>query len=125
MSSIYLEIYGKIINGYKMFIDIFNDLLDERNLNRKQFAEQSGIPYTTVIGWTNLNRLPDYSALLKISDFFQCSVDYLVGRQNYYDYTPPTNSLSKQEQKLLINYRKLSQNDKDIVQTITSALLNK
>ncbi len=125
MSSIYLEIYDKIINGYKMFIDIFNDLLDERNLNRKQFAEQSGIPYTTVIGWTNLNRLPDYNALIKISDFFQCSVDYLVGRQNYYDYAPQSISMSKQEQKLISNYRKLSQNDKDIVQTITSALVNK
>lgn len=52
------------------FLDIFNDLLVENNLNRKQFAEQSGIPYTTVIGWTNLNRLPDYSAIIKIADFF-------------------------------------------------------
>lgn len=108
-----------------MFIDIFNDLLDERNLNRKQFAEQSGIPYTTVIGWTNLNRLPDYNALIKISDFFQCSIDYLVGRQNYYDYAPSAISMSKQEQNLISNYRKLSQKDKDIVQTITTALLNK
>ena len=108
-----------------MFIDIFNDLLDEKNLNRKQFSEQSGIPYTTVIGWTNLNRLPDYNALIKISDFFQCSVDYLVGRQNYYDFAPLTIASSKQEQNLLFNYRKLSQKDKEIVQTITEALINK
>lgn len=108
-----------------MFIEIFNDLLAEKNLNRKQFAEQSGIPYTTVIGWTNLNRLPDYTALIKIADFFQCSVDYLVGRQNCYDYAPSIISPSKQEQKLLLNYRKLSQKDKDIVQTLIEALHNK
>lgn len=108
-----------------MFIDIFNELLDEKNLNRKQFSAQSGIPYTTVIGWTNLNRLPDYNALIKISDFFQCSVDYLVGRQNYYDYAPSKFTISIQEQNLLSNYRKLSQKNKNIVQTITTALLNK
>lgn len=125
MSSTYLEIYDRICIGTNMFIDIFNDLLDEKNLNRKQFSEQSGIPYTTVIGWTNLNRLPDYNALIKISDFFQCSVDYLVGRQNYYDFAPLTIASSKQEQNLLFNYRKLSQKDKEIVQTITEALINK
>ena len=108
-----------------MFIEIFNDLLAEKNINRKQFAEQSGIPYTTVIGWTNLNRLPDYTALIKIADFFQCSIDYLVGRQNYYDYDSSVTTLSKQEQNLIFSYRKLSQKDKDIVQTITIALLKK
>lgn len=108
-----------------MFIEIFNDLLAEKNINRKQFAEQSGIPYTTVIGWTNLNRLPDYIALIKIADFFQCSIDYLVGRQKYYDYDSSVTTLSKQEQNLIFSYRKLSQKDKDIVQTITIALLKK
>ncbi len=108
-----------------MFIEIFNDLLAEKNINRKQFAEQSGIPYTTVIGWTNLNRLPDYTALIKIADFFQCSIDYLVGRQKYYDYDSSVTTLSKQEQNLIFSYRKLSQKDKDIVQTITIALLKK
>lgn len=63
------------------FLEIFNDLLSENGLNRKQFAELSGIPYTTVIGWTSLNRLPDYTALIKIADYFKCSVDYLAGRQ--------------------------------------------
>ena len=108
-----------------MFIEIFNGLLAEKNINRKQFAEQSGIPYTTVIGWTNLNRLPDYTALIKIADFFQCSIDYLVGRQKYYDYDSSVTTLSKQEQNLIFSYRKLSQKDKDIVQTITIALLKK
>ena len=55
--------------------------LAERGLNRKQFAEKRGIPYPTVIGWTNLNRLPDYYALLRIADFFSCSLDYLTGRE--------------------------------------------
>ena len=108
-----------------MFIDIFYDLLEEKSLNRKKFSEQSGIPYTTVIGWTNLNRLPDYTALIKLADFFQCSIDYLVGRQEDLFYIPFHSTLSKQEQQLLSNFRKLTTENKGIVQTITKALLNK
>lgn len=105
-----------------MFIEIFNDLLADKNLNRKQFAEQSGIPYTTVIGWTNLNRLPDYTALIKIADFFQCSVDYLVGRQDYYGYIYSATSISQTEQKLLTGFRKLSPENKEIIQSLIKAL---
>lgn len=68
-----------------MFIDIFNELLEENELNRKQFSEKSGIPYTTVIAWTNLNRLPDYTALIKLADFFHCSIDFLAGRNETAD----------------------------------------
>ena len=65
------------------FLEIFNDLLSENGLNRKQFAELSGIPYTTVIGWTNLNRLPDYTALIKIADYFNALLTTLrAGRNN-------------------------------------------
>ncbi len=53
-----------------MFVEVFNDLLAENDMSKKKFSEQSGIPYPTIIGWTNLHRLPDYTALLKIADFF-------------------------------------------------------
>ncbi|MDE6870254.1 MAG: helix-turn-helix domain-containing protein [Clostridia bacterium] len=105
-----------------MFVELFNELLEERNLNRKQFAEQSGIPYTTVIGWTKLNRLPDYTALIKIADFFQCSIDYLVGRQDNYenDYTPL--EISHSEQTLIKNFRKLDSENKELVLKLTKNL---
>ncbi|MBD5101019.1 MAG: helix-turn-helix transcriptional regulator [Clostridiales bacterium] len=106
-----------------MFVEIFNELLEERNLNRKQFAEQSGIPYTTVIGWTKLNRLPDYTALIKIADFFQCSIDYLVGRQDNYevDYSFP--EVSNSEQTLIKNFRKLDSENKELISNLVKKLL--
>lgn len=88
-----------------MFIDIFNGLLTEQSLNRKQFAEKSGIPYPTVIGWTNLSRLPDYTALKKIADFFGCSADYLLERDEFSDEYSPL-SLTTDEQQLLLAYKK-------------------
>ena len=108
-----------------MFVELFNDLLEERNLNRRQFAELSGIPYTTVIGWTRLNRLPDYTALIKIADFFQCSIDYLTGRQDSFSNAYSSTGLTHREQKLIKNFRKLDTENKELITKLTVNLLNK
>ena len=105
-----------------MFIEIFNDLLDEKGLNRKQFAEKSGIPYTTVIGWTAHNRLPDYTALNKIADFFNCSVDYLMGRQDDWNNTIIPVEILQSEQTLLKNFRKLNTENKELILTLIKKL---
>lgn len=105
-----------------MFIEIFNELLEEHELNRKQFSEKSGIPYTTVIGWTKLNRLPDYTALIKIADFFNCSIDYLAGRQDDYGNIYSSVEVSQVEQNLLKNFRKLESDNKDLIIRLTKNL---
>lgn len=126
MSSILLDFYGKIIymNAYT-FIEIFSDLLAEHELNRKQFSEKSGIPYPTVIGWTTHNRLPDYTALIKIADFFDCSVDYLTGRQDYYGRDLYSGKISQQEKSLLVSFRKLSNENKNLIVNLSGKLSNK
>lgn len=47
--------------------------------NRAQLSKQSGIPYTTIVGFfekgtENIRR----TTLIKLSDFFNCSLEYLV-----------------------------------------------
>lgn len=105
-----------------MFNEIFNDLLEEKGINRKQFSEKSGIPYTTVTGWTTLNRLPDFTALIKIADFFNCSIDYLTERQE----TPGSNfyigKLARQEKALIKDFRKLDTDSKQLVLKLTHKL---
>ncbi|MDE7439322.1 MAG: helix-turn-helix domain-containing protein [Clostridia bacterium] len=107
-----------------MFVEIFNELLEENDLNRKQFAEKSGIPYTTIIGWTKLNRLPDYTALIKLADFFNCSIDYLTGRQDDYGNVYSSVEVSQAEQNLLKNFRRLDLGNKDLVIKLTKNLAN-
>ena len=105
-----------------MFVDIFNDLLAENYLNKKKFSEQSGIPYPTVVGWTKLNRLPDYTALIKIADFFHCSVDYLMGRQEDYSQSEQTDNTLSGERLLILNYRKLSPENKELISRLIKNL---
>ena len=106
-----------------MFIEVLNELLEEHELNRKQFSEKSGIPYTTVIGWTKLNRLPDYTALIKIADFFNCSIDYLVGRQDDFGSIYSSVEVSHTEQTLLKNFRKLNSENRELIIKLTKNLI--
>lgn len=105
-----------------MFVEIFNELLEENNLNKKKFSEQSGIPYPTVMGWTNLHRLPDYTALMKIADFFHCSVDYLMGRQTDFSGTFPLQRQSAEEQRMIRSYRGLDEEGRELIHKLAERL---
>ena len=63
-----------------MFEDRLKKLRQERNLNMRQVAQQLGIPYTTYIGYEKDEREPNSETLVNLADFFNCSVDFLVGR---------------------------------------------
>ncbi len=65
-----------------MFKEILQNLLKENNLNQKQLSERASIPTTTISGWLNAGRLPDYNALVKLSLFFNVSADYLLGLED-------------------------------------------
>ena len=62
-----------------MFRDILLDLMKEKGINQRQLSLQADIPPTTISGWINAGRLPDYNALIKLSKFFDVSADYLLG----------------------------------------------
>lgn len=102
-----------------MFVDIFNELLEENELNRKQFAEQCGIPYTTVVGWTKLGRLPDFTSLIKIANFFDCSIDYITERNIQSKQEIYSNST---EEELLKCFRNLNKENKSIIVKLAETL---
>lgn len=60
------------------------DLLKERGINQRQLSLKADIPITTISGWLNADRLPDYNALKKLSIFFDVSADYLLGLTEEY-----------------------------------------
>lgn len=53
---------------------------EEKGLSRKDVAEQSGIPYTTYVKYETGEREPVLSSLVKLADFYQTTLDHLVGR---------------------------------------------
>lgn len=87
-----------------MFLEILDNLMNERGLNKHSLSKQSGIPYTTIDGFYKKGcenvKLP---TLRQLAEFFNVSLDYLVGEAG-----EQPQSLSFSEQELLKRFRRLS-----------------
>ena len=57
-------------------------LRKERELKQKEMAEQFGIALITYQCYEYATRTPDLSSLIALADFFDVSLDYLVGRSD-------------------------------------------
>lgn len=107
-----------------MFVDVFNDLLAENNLSKKKFSEKSGIPYPTIIGWTNLNRLPDFTALKRIADFFHCSVDFLMERDEN-EFSVCELKAAKDERNFINLYKGIDRENQELICKLMENLANR
>ena len=65
------------MNNYENRI---KELRNERGMNQKQLAEKVGIDRTTVIKHEKNNQDISGENLIEYSKFFNCSIDYLLGR---------------------------------------------
>lgn len=56
------------------------ELREEKRLLGKDFAKIMSVEPATVTNWEKGNRFPKDDVLIKIADYFDCSIDYLLGR---------------------------------------------
>lgn len=59
--------------------DTLNELMLLNGLNEKTLAEKSGIPIACISSYVRGLQLPYIDTLIKLADYFKCSVDYLLG----------------------------------------------
>ena len=62
-----------------MFDDRLTKLREEMGLSRKEAATKLNMPYTTYLNYENNEREPNSETLIQIADFFNVSIDYLLG----------------------------------------------
>ncbi|MDF9474588.1 helix-turn-helix transcriptional regulator [Bacillus cereus] len=55
-------------------------LRKKNNLTMKELGQKLNLAESTISGYENGNRKPDYDTLNKFADFFEVSTDYLLGR---------------------------------------------
>ncbi|WP_158212281.1 helix-turn-helix domain-containing protein [Natranaerobius trueperi] len=58
-------------------------LRETGNINRQILAREIGISYSSLAKYENGERTPDLTILVKIADYFNTSVDFLLGREEY------------------------------------------
>ena len=80
-----------------MFGDMIKNLRQSRSMNQVQLADSLNVSKQTVSNWENNNILPSIEMLVKISQFFSVSTDYLLeldGR-SYIEVTDLTEKVQK------------------------------
>ncbi len=55
------------------------ELMDDRELTQKQLGKELNIAATTLNGYANDYREPDFQTLVILARYFQVSTDYLLG----------------------------------------------
>lgn len=63
-------------------MDKLKQLREERNISQSQLGEIIGAARSTICQYEAGKREPDLETLIKLADYFQVSVDYLIGHDN-------------------------------------------
>ena len=63
------------------------ELREERNMRQSDLARETGIDQRTISNYETGKSAPDCYALVRLADFFNVSIDYLVGRTSYDFFT--------------------------------------
>lgn len=75
-----------VLLGFK---NTFNELLTERNVSLKELSERLCTIPSVVSEWKNKLVDVKLKSLVKIADYFNCSLEYLCGKTAVYlDYEP-------------------------------------
>lgn len=65
-----------------MFSKRLHDLRIERGITQKELADRLNLGRSTIAGYENKGKQPDNARLCQLADFFDVSVDYLLGHTN-------------------------------------------
>ncbi len=109
------------------FANILKSLRTENNLSQDELAKELNYTQSNISEWEKGSVEPKAAALLKISDYFQVSTDYLLGRtQEFNDFVISKEdfALSYEEKVLITDYRSFGPQFKKIVKDTVKALKN-
>lgn len=99
----------------------------ERGISQQKLGEFLGITQQSINKYENHSVEPDIHTLILLADFFNTSVDYLIGHT---DVRHPIEEvqpwdLNKDEETLLTGYRQLNYNEKESIHFIIRNYNNK
>lgn len=100
-------------------------LRDEASISQRTLAEAIGVSQQSVNKYENHNIEPDIETMIRIADYFDTSVDYLIGHTDKRNIhmAPSESGLDAEEVKLVKQYRSLTKRQKDAINTVMNSYL--
>lgn len=92
-------------------------LRTNKGLSQQQLAEVIGTSQQSINKYENHNVEPDIDTLIAFADFFNTSVDYLIGNTDINRKIEPVHQycLNDEEMSLIDGFRKLTKGEKDSI----------
>lgn len=100
------------------------ELREQRRLKQEDLALYLNTSQSTVSAYEVGDRTPDIKTIIKIADFFNVSIDYLVGLSDIKQVIK-SSDLTSDELDILRTYKQLSFIDKEKVKAYIEGLQSK
>lgn len=102
------------------FIDRIEKLLIDTDTSKKTMLNDLSLSINTFSNWKNRGTIPSGETLEMIADYFDVSVDYLLGKTD--DPTPSGTEMTEEEKNILGLLHKMSEDELKTVYKIISAM---
>ena len=87
--------------------EVFNvrikELRKQKNISQTELGNILGVTRSTICQYEQGRRQPDNASLVKIADFFEVTVDYLLGREERIPTLSNTTEYESEEEKQLLS----------------------
>lgn len=117
------------MDNLAQFVDSLQGIMIEKNIKPDDLHKATKISLPVIYEWLKKSAIPTLKSLILLSDYFQCSIEFLTGRADKNSYLPTTQPhIFPDRLRLLLNksntsIRKLSSETK-IAKSAISYFLN-
>ena len=95
------------------FKNVFYNLRKENNLSQLDIANLTGFAKNTICAWEKVRAQPNLETLIKLADYFNCFINYLLSRENEYNIIQTKSELTQPETQILSLFRLLNEQDQN------------
>lgn len=92
-----------------------NELRQSLGITQKQLADKIGVKNYIVANWEQGRTEPSVKDLIDLANFFECSVDYLLGRENDFGQITVVKNSQSEYTELISLYSELSESKRKAI----------
>lgn len=103
------------------------ELRIEKGLSQKALGEVLQVSQQSINKYENHNVIPDIETLITMSEYFETSIDYIVGNTKIRNRIEPVDKydLNNEEKEIIDIYRSMNKKDKQSFKTIIKTINNR
>ena len=113
--------------GYCVMLMNLKRLRKEKGISQQTLGEAVDLTQQSINKYENQRVEPDLATLMKIADFFETSVDFLIGHTAIKQRYEPTSSyqLNEEEANFINKYRRLNEKERQSLLMVLDNYLDK